>query len=158
MLTCSDARCRMQRWLTSQHLLIISNSTYTLVWTWSFSDSAVNKLIVKIVYRGYTFIMNIVYTFLSCINPILSCVYTVLSGINSILSCMNPILSFILQKITLQAPYKMLPSCSDKLRKTLYNKPFKIILTWLSVWWIIHIDIVYLAVCFVSLASVSKTN
>lgn len=148
----------MQRWLTTQHLLITGDSTHTLVCTWSFSNSAVNRLIVKIVFRGYTFIMSIVYTFLSCINSILSCVYTALSGVNPILSCMNPILSFILQKITLQALYKMLPSCSDKLRKTLYNKPFKIVLTWLTIWWIIHINIVYLAVCFVSLASVSKTN
>lgn len=33
--------------------------------------------------------MNIVYTFLSCVNPILSCVFTVLSCVNSFPSCVK---------------------------------------------------------------------
>lgn len=52
------------------------------------------KLILKIVKRDYTFITNIIYHFLSCINPVVACVYTVISCVNLLVSCKHQTISF----------------------------------------------------------------
>lgn len=79
----------MQRSLTTQHLLITNNSTYISIRMCSFSNNAIIRLILKIVKREYTFIMNIVYLFLLCINHIVSCVNIVISCVNPIPSCVH---------------------------------------------------------------------
>lgn len=56
--------------------------------------SSLSAIIMVIVKCDCTLIMNIIKSFITCINPIVSCVYTVLSCVDPILSFENPILSF----------------------------------------------------------------